>query len=469
MVDRAQIQALAPDSASLSAAVGLVAPRKWVSTSQAAARSLWFGECQGSGSAPYRVVVAVDDLGYKCTCPSRKFPCKHVLALLIIGTDAPARLVEGTVPDWAEDWIGRRRKKEAPTPAPAGAASPGRGASFAEAEEAAAATAGPSEASLARSAKLRASREAAMDEGVVALESWVTDQLERGLATFVRDPRAPARTAAARLVDAKAPGLAGAIDQLAADLLAAPESARVPLAIEALARILTLARAFLRRDALTAPARAEVGRLVGIPARREEVLADPDAVRARGSWTVVGARSVIQVDQLRRNETWLLRDGDGDGDAPRFAVLIDYHPLSLGVVRSGFVPGERLEAEVAWFPAPAPRRAVIVERAPTAPDGRAPASTATLDDVAAARRAELAVAPWAGPTPFVLGPCQILRDADGALFLADPVAAVPLVGRTGARALGGLALCDAVGLWDSSGARLLSADSAIGRWFEEDG
>jgi hypothetical protein len=69
----------------------------------------------------------------------------------------------------------------------------------------------------------------------------------------------------------------------------------------------------------------------------------------------------------------------------------------------------------------------------------------------------------------VLGPCQILRDADGALFLADPVAAVPLVGRTGARALGGLALTDAVGLWDSSGARLLSADSAIGRWFEEDG
>jgi hypothetical protein len=76
-----KIEAIAPDQASLVAARKLVKPSGWSGLSCDNAGLVW-GECQGSGSSPYRVVISEIDAGYKCTCPSRKFPCKHNLALM---------------------------------------------------------------------------------------------------------------------------------------------------------------------------------------------------------------------------------------------------------------------------------------------------------------------------------------------------------------------------------------------------
>jgi hypothetical protein len=77
-----QVLALAPDDASAKAAQGLVKPAKWV-TLGAFEGGLW-GECQGSGAKPYQVLVDANGLGAKCSCPSRKFPCKHGLALMLM-------------------------------------------------------------------------------------------------------------------------------------------------------------------------------------------------------------------------------------------------------------------------------------------------------------------------------------------------------------------------------------------------
>ena len=46
---------------------------------------LYWGECAGSGSTPYRVSVDWTDRSApvcRCSCPSRQFPCKHALGLL---------------------------------------------------------------------------------------------------------------------------------------------------------------------------------------------------------------------------------------------------------------------------------------------------------------------------------------------------------------------------------------------------
>ena len=48
-------------------------------------RTLYWGECAGSGKQPYRVSVdwTVPDAPVcRCSCPSRQFPCKHALGLL---------------------------------------------------------------------------------------------------------------------------------------------------------------------------------------------------------------------------------------------------------------------------------------------------------------------------------------------------------------------------------------------------
>src|SRR5215475_3570963 len=106
-----KIERFAPDQASLGAALKLVKPAKWPVLGGDAGTTLLWGECQGSGSAPYRVVLATADLGYKCTCPSRKFPCKHVLALMWQYCDGPQRFSESAAPEWVNDWLSRRRGK----------------------------------------------------------------------------------------------------------------------------------------------------------------------------------------------------------------------------------------------------------------------------------------------------------------------------------------------------------------------
>ena len=76
------VTALAPDQASLKAASKLMKANKWPLRQLDETADLVWGECQGSGANPYRVVFDRGDQGYKCTCPSRKFPCKHALALM---------------------------------------------------------------------------------------------------------------------------------------------------------------------------------------------------------------------------------------------------------------------------------------------------------------------------------------------------------------------------------------------------
>src|SRR5262245_37551827 len=102
-----RIEGLAPDQDSLAAARKLLNPSTWPTLAEG--EGLVWGECQGSGATPYRVVVHEADAGYKCTCPSRKFPCKHSLALMWMRADKSAAFAPATVPDWVKDWLSRRR------------------------------------------------------------------------------------------------------------------------------------------------------------------------------------------------------------------------------------------------------------------------------------------------------------------------------------------------------------------------
>ena len=73
-----------------------------------------WGLCAGSGKQPYQTVVDMSGPAYRCSCPSRKVPCKHALALLLnwANGDVPERAVP---PDFARAWwAGRRARAAAP-------------------------------------------------------------------------------------------------------------------------------------------------------------------------------------------------------------------------------------------------------------------------------------------------------------------------------------------------------------------
>ncbi|MER6333258.1 SWIM zinc finger family protein, partial [Streptomyces sp. NPDC001034] len=107
-----QVLALAPDAASRKAGCRLGTAGPW-SESGSGKESVW-GLCKGSGSRPYQTVIDLTGPAYKCSCPSRKFPCKHALGLLLLwAADGGSVPVRAEPPKWAEQWLtGRRDRAE---------------------------------------------------------------------------------------------------------------------------------------------------------------------------------------------------------------------------------------------------------------------------------------------------------------------------------------------------------------------
>lgn len=87
-----QVLALAPDASSAKSGKDLSAPRKWKSLG--ANDACGCGEIQGSGKSPYQTSIDLSEPAFKCTCPSRNFPCKHGLGLFLILAQQPGAMTQ---------------------------------------------------------------------------------------------------------------------------------------------------------------------------------------------------------------------------------------------------------------------------------------------------------------------------------------------------------------------------------------
>ncbi|HEX4302389.1 MAG TPA: SWIM zinc finger family protein [Rhizomicrobium sp.] len=450
------IESVVSDQASLSAA-RKIRPGDWPLLGREEARQLVWGECQGSGSAPYRISVDLNDLGAKCSCPSRKFPCKHAVALMLAALDRPAAFANGTAPDWVNDWLSRRRPGATAKPADRkeGAAP----VSLAAADEVESRDPQAEARAAARRASLKAQREDSVLSGLDELDRWIADQMEKGLASFAQRAPQQCRLAAQRMVDAKAPALATQLDALPAEILALPEAERATFALEALGRLHLLANAYRRQDRLPGDLRSDVRRLVGWTIERQELLEDAQALRVQSTWMVVATHAEVQPDRLRRIETWLMnRD-------LRFAVLIDFVPVVAGKGGSAFVPGEAFEAEIAFYPSAAPLRGLIVSRGAAAAF-EWPAAQNTLGAALEDYDTRVAGLPWLSAWPVVVGAAQIAGLEDGRLWLSDETECVPLARRQQdeALALTAVDLARVAGLWDGRSFTALAAQTSLGGW-----
>lgn len=476
----AVVQSLAPDQATLSSAGKLLAAKHWVRVQRSDALQVAWGECQGSGANPYLVVVEVQEQGYKCTCPSRKFPCKHALALMWRLAERPAEFAEDAPPQWVQDWLGRRKRGPK---APAADAPP---KDIAEARAAAEQAAPSSEHSAEDSEKKakaaerrRAQTEATIREGLGELRQWLRDQLRGGLAAFAEDAPAHCRRIAARLVDAKAAALASRIDEMPARLLALPKAVRAEAAAFELGQCALLAAAW-ERDPDDPDARAGVQQSPS----REDVLAAGDALRIASHWEVAGTRIASRRDGLVSQATWLCdlaqqdiarRDGATPAETASrgcgFALLLDFFPATAGKRTAAFAPGQRFAAELVFYHGRHPLRAVLQSSSnggsPPLPTSAPPQPHDVAIDALAAHRRHLAAVPWAQLTPLRLGPGELLRDGRGQLWWsarAQDAATPPLrIAPLDDEALWlGAPLQGAFALWDGFQADLLRVWTPLG-------
>ena len=452
VMDVSTVEALAPDQASLKAASKLTGRGKWPKLEESAARNLMWGECQGSGANPYRTVVDLADHGTKCSCPSRKFPCKHALALMWLRAESADAFSAGEPPLWVEEWLGRRR---------------GGGAKVVEGDKSAAVARtkeAPAQADDEKAARRRvaaAEKRArdtarAVDGAMDELDGWLADQLRLGLMGFVAEAGERCRAIAARMVDGKAAALAGRLDELPARLLSLAPEERPRAAMTELGTMALMARAYR-----AAPDDPDVKRAVRGGDTRESVLNDVGAERLTALWEVAGERTVTRRDGLVAQSTWLLAVATESGapwtDPPRFALLLDFTPASAGKRASPFAPGETMLATLAFFPSRMPLRAVIAERGESA-DKPSDGSIwpGMVGDPLDAYARHITREPFAPTVPLVLGPGRV---ADGA-WRGGTV--LPLASDVPEPVLG-MALDASLATWDGQRLDLLAARTPWGR------
>lgn len=451
------VETLAPDQASLKSASRLVAPAKWPLLAQNSESGLIWGECQGSGSNPYRVVVDENDRGYKCTCPSRKFPCKHALALMWIRAEANAPFADAATPDWIADWLGRRRKTGPAPTATSTADGPKKSvAAVLEPEPDKVET--PEAIARKRAAKEKraAEKKAGLMTGLAELEQWIADQTRLGLGGFLEDMTDRCRNIAARLVDYKAQGLAARLDEMPSRLMALPLEERTEAAIAELGKLVLISRAW-QDD----PDDPQLMRAIATSETRDQVLGSENGRRVSSVWEVLAERITTRRDGLVSHATWLLDVAD---ESSGFALLLDFHPASAGVRGRSFSPGEQFEAEIAFYPGKGEMRAILVERRALAGPGRAwnaPDPSATKDPLTDYRRRQNE-SPWNQSTPILLGAGSLAKCEAGGTWLRLGEHALP-VSNAVSDILFGVDLSAASALWDGSRLDILSAQTSIGK------
>lgn len=448
------IQDLAPDQASLNAAKKLLKPAKWPVRGQAPTHNTIWGECQGSGANPYYTVADVVEHGYKCTCPSRKFPCKHVLALLWQFSEGPEGFTEGEQPQWVEEWQGRRRKGGNTATKAAPKTSTPKNINDAEAEPKATELS-PEEAEKKAAARAKAAArnkahtEKTLRTGLEAFQQWIDDQLRTGLSTFLKDPSEHCRAFSARLVDAKATELAARVDELSARLHSLSPAEQVDAALMEMGKWVLLSQAWLNnpedRDAHRAIASAE---------SQEKVLEHPDSPRSSGQWVCLGEQIFTRRDGLISHSTWLL---NLSAASAQYAMLQDYYPASAGRREAGLGVGSQFEGELVYYPSRQPLRGFVQNRQALTP---APVAWSLPDKtLTQSVQQHLLCVPWADRSPYIFSPGQILRHRSGQYWWSDGQQHIALSNRDLPDLLLGCPLERAFVLWRGPDAELLSVQT----------
>jgi hypothetical protein len=398
-----QVAGLAPDAGSLTAGRGLASERCWSGLGQNG-RAVW-GLCQGSGPKPYQTQADLAGPAFRCSCPSRKFPCKHALGLLLLAAGSPAAVPRASgSPGWVAQWLASREQ----------GAEGGAGQKTSTGKTGTEKT-GPAQKRTAADPQAQSRREARREDrvrsGLSELERWLHDLVRQGFAQARERPYRFWDEAAERLVDAQAPALAGRV-QAMGGIAAAGGSAWPEALLEEAGLVQLLLAAHGRLDDLPDATRADVRGLIGWTVARDDVLAGD---RLRDRWAVLG-RVVEAEARLRVQRVWLHGLESG-----RHALVLSFAVAgqSLDV---GLAAGTVVDASLAFYPSAAPLRALVVEWHAAPEPLRGPPgalSGGSIADALAERAAVLARQPWLWRFPVCLA-SVVPVPGDGGWLAAEP-------------------------------------------------
>ena len=385
-----RVTSLAPDAKVAAAGLKLAKTGTWSDVGYH--ESLLWGQCKGSGKNPYQVCADLAASAFRCSCPSRKFPCKHAVGLLHLWCDGAA--APGEPVEFARQWAERRAERAAKAAE--------RAAGTAPAPDADPATA----AKRAKAARARAARrEQRVTDGLADLDRWILDQIDQGLVATGESRSTALRRLAARMVDAQAPGVAARLGELATLDDKDPDWLG-ELASE-LGAIHLLARAWAGREHLPADLVACARREIGLSVASEEVLAAPGV---EDRWAVVGTRD-REEGRVTARDFWLCGTSTG-----RWGRIIAY-AREAEELPTTFSPGTLVQARLHFHPGPGLRALSRPEQPAAEPIAAWNPGALSVAGAREAWRDALAADPWADVRPLLVAG-RLAADAEGHLALS---------------------------------------------------
>ena len=322
-------------------------------------RLLWAAFAEGK-RAPTQTTVLLPALRAACTCPATRFPCRHILALML--RDHSCALEHRPPPDWFSR------------------------------------TPSPRQARAETAAGQPDARQEKLVAGMADLQRWLGDLARQGLAGLPQRRRQEWLAAADRLVDAYAPEAARELRELSLLPGSAPDwPERV---LPRLGRLALLCAAFQRLDALSPGERADALAAAGLPSR-------PGDDGVTDIWLVAGVRQVYENKQ-RRERVWLYGRASG-----RWAMLSDVRPANRldGIC---WPTGVSLAGELAFVPSawPLAARPITDLKLIDLPDPDV-VHGGDVDAIMAGYAAALACNPWLRRLPALVGEAFVEPPAAG--------------------------------------------------------
>ena len=317
-----QVAGLAPTNHLLKTSRSFAFAEKWLTLGQNG-QTAWGIFPLSKEKAPIQTSVTLTDLHFSCSCASRSFPCAHGLGLLQLIIGQPTSFALSGAPDWVVNWqqdvlkrIDLQRRRDTAVPPP----------------------------------HHQQKRHTVIQTGLTELELWLHDLVRNGLVAARRKPKKYWFAMADRMVDAKAPGIAVELRQLAA--VPTDDADWAETILRRIGRLYLLIQGFQQFDMLAPEVQADLYTAVSRQTRNTALM---DAPGIRDKWHILGQ----ETDQSGRRyiqHIWLW------GEQSNRAAQISRIAHSQRHKTFNLVTGTVLDAKLQFYLGTSPLRAQIIEQ-----------------------------------------------------------------------------------------------------------
>jgi len=266
-----------------------------------------------------------EKVAFQCSCRSRKNPCKHGLALIILLMEYNESFtVIPELPEEVQKWLKRRDQRILPRDRTE--------------EEAAALT--------VQRQKTREKRLKQMAKGLDELEIWLHDILRTGLAILPQQPRSYWENWQAKLVDAKMKGISKRFEYL---FFCLKEENWHELVLAEIGDIYLMVKGFRNLEQLPEPLQQELFTIIGVNIKKQEVLENQGI---EDEWCVLALQEAEE-ERLLYQRCWLYGK-----NSKQFALHLDFawgsEPFSIE-----WKVGSVVQGELVYYPSSYSQRALF--------------------------------------------------------------------------------------------------------------